>query len=151
MRTRRRRGVGSDETGTIAVLIIGFVGLLLVLVAVVTDASAAYLRRQELSALADGAALAAVDAGASGEQVYLDGLGRNTLSVDLDRARQGVESYLRGSGARSSFAGLTVRVFLDGDRVGVRLDAPLDLPFTVPGSPSHPRVGATGTASLVVD
>lgn len=140
-----------DERGTVTVLIIGFVGVLVLLVAVVVDASAAYLRRQELAGLADGAALAAVDAGASGSEVYAGGLGTDTLTIDPVLARQGALAYLAGVGARGDFAGLVVTVQVQGERVVVHLAAPLDLPFSVPGSPSHPRVSAEGSASAVLD
>ncbi len=51
-----------DEAGQATVLIIGFAVVLAMVVAVVTDASAAYLQRQGLDTLADGAALAGADA-----------------------------------------------------------------------------------------
>ena len=57
--------------------------------AVVTDASAAYLQRQGLDTLADGAALTAADAGASGDEAYGDGLGAD-LHLDADAARAAV-------------------------------------------------------------
>ena len=47
-------------------MIIGFALVLAMLVALVTDASAAYLRRQGLDTLADGAALRGADLGATG-------------------------------------------------------------------------------------
>ena len=48
-----------DERGTVTLLIVGFAVVLLMMAAVVTDASAAYLQRQGLDTLADGAALTA--------------------------------------------------------------------------------------------
>ena len=64
-----------DENGSVAPLIIGFAVVVAMLVAVVVDASAAYLRRQGLNSAADAAALAATD-GIQGEQVYTHGLGK---------------------------------------------------------------------------
>lgn len=140
-----------DERGTVTVLIIGFVGILVLLVAVVVDASAAYLRRQELAGLADGAALAAVDAGAAGAEVYSGGIGSSALDVDPALARQGAASYLARAGAHGDFAGLVVSVQVNGQEVTVQLVAPLDLPFSVPGSPAHPRVSARGSATAVLE
>ena len=52
----------TKDDGQTSLLIVGFFLVAVLLVVVVVDASAAYLRRQELDALADGAALAAADA-----------------------------------------------------------------------------------------
>ena len=46
-----------SEEGQVTLLIIGFAGILLMAIVVVIDASAAYLQRQGLDNLADGAAL----------------------------------------------------------------------------------------------
>ncbi len=76
--SRRRREAGMagersrDERGQVSLLIIGFAAVLLLAIAVVLDASAAYLHRQGLSTLADGAALQGADLGATG--VYAEGL-----------------------------------------------------------------------------
>src|SRR4029079_9679145 len=50
------------EHGSVTPLILGFAVAVAMLVAVVVDASAAYLRRQGLNSAADAAALAATDA-----------------------------------------------------------------------------------------
>ena len=68
MRSRGR------EAGQATVMVVGFAVVALLMVAVAVDASAAYLRRQGLDNLADGAALAAAD-GVQGRQVYEGGLG----------------------------------------------------------------------------
>ena len=96
------------------------------LVGVVVDASAAYLRRQGSNSLADGAALAAAD-GVKAEQVYdggLDGHGQ----VDPRVARRYTEQYLDQAGPDRRYPGLGLAVFVDGDSVIVKLAAPLDLP-----------------------
>ena len=62
------------EGGTASLLIVGFAIVAIMMVGVVVDASAAYLRRSGLDSLADGAALAAAD-GIQGRQVYEGGLG----------------------------------------------------------------------------
>ena len=75
-------------------LIIGLCGVLAMGVAVVTDASAAYLQRQGLDSLADGAALAGADLGAAGDDVYTGGLGDDRLAITEAEARAAVAAYL---------------------------------------------------------
>ena len=58
----------------------------------VVDASAAYLQRQGLDNLADGAALMAADAGAEGPDVYAGGLDKTRLVL--------VEAAARARGRR---------------------------------------------------
>ncbi len=136
------------EHGSTTVLIIGFAVVLLMLIAVVVDASAAYLQRQGLDNLADGAALAGADAGASGEDVYTQGVDEERLRLFADSARAGVADYLARSGAHGDYPGLRfdVRVDAANRAVTVRLHAPLELPLTVPGSPEQAVIGATGSA-----
>ena len=55
-----------DEEGQVTLLIIGFASILLMAIVVVIDASAAYLQRQGLDNLADGAALYGADLGSAG-------------------------------------------------------------------------------------
>ena len=43
-----------------------------------------------------------------------------------------------------------MRVDPVGRSVTVRLQAPLDLPLTIPGSPSNPTVGASSTAAVTL-
>ena len=64
-----------DDEGQVSVLIVGFVAVLVVLIGVVVDASAAFLQRAGLNSLADSAALAATD-GVQGEAIYTHGLGQ---------------------------------------------------------------------------
>jgi hypothetical protein len=137
------------------VLIIGLAVVLLMAAVVAIDASAAFLRRQELDTVADGAALAGADAGSRD----LDALyGRGVADTDrLDQAqavaRRAVADYLRAIGARAAYPGLSYTVSFDAarDAVTVRIDAPLDLPLTIPGSPHRPVVGAEGTAVVQVE
>ena len=146
-RPAERRG----ERGQASVLIIGFAALLAMMVALVVDTSAAYLRRQGLDTLADGAALRGADLGATGEDVYQGGVPQDTLALTPAQARAAVGSYLRDSGAYARYPGLSYSVRITGDRVEVHLTAPLDLPLTVPGSPDHTTVGADGSAVVGVD
>jgi Flp pilus assembly protein TadG len=140
--TRARR----DERGSITPLIVGFALVVAVLVAVVVDASAAYLRRQGLDSVADAAALAATD-GLQGDAVYSRGLGERA-EIDAAAARRYVEEYLAGSGATGRFPGLTWTVSTSATSVVVHLAAPLDLPLRVPGVGETATV--TGTAAAVV-
>jgi uncharacterized membrane protein len=141
-----------DERGTVTLLIIGFAVVLLMMTAVVTDASAAYLQRQGLDTLADGAALTAADAGASGDDVYDGGLDAD-LHLDADVARAAALSYLHRVGAYQRYPGLTAQVTVDSTsrRVIVEVHAPIRLPLHVPGSPEQAEVGSTGAATVGVD
>lgn len=135
-----------DERGSVTPLIIGFTVVVALLVAVVVDASAAYLRRQSLNATADAAALAATEA-LEGERVYTEGLGRRA-ELDPRAARAFVAAYVAGSGAQRRHPGLDWRVRTDGDTVVVRMSAPMDLPLRVPGVGEG--VVITGEAASVV-
>jgi hypothetical protein len=118
----------------------------------VTDASAAYLQRQGLDSIADGAALTGADAGASGDEAYADGLDAQ-LHLDADVARAAVSAYLHRIGAYTRYPGLTAAVTVDpsSERVVVEVHAPIRLPLHVPGSPGHADIGATGAATVGVD
>src|SRR5690349_23724603 len=113
-----------DERGQVSVLVIGFAAVLLLAVAVVIDASAAYLQRQGLDTLADGAALRGADLGATGEDVYQGGVPEETLALTAAQVRAAVGAYLQDSGAYARYPGLTYSVRIDGDRVEVSLHAP---------------------------
>ena len=139
-----------DEHGSVTLLIIGFAGILLMAIVVVIDASAAYLQRQGLDNLADGAALYGADLGSAG--VYEEGLDAERLSQQEAAVEAAVRDYLGRAGASRKYPGIDVGVRVDpvGRSVTVRLEAPLDLPLTVPGSPSNPTVGASSTAAVTV-
>jgi len=134
------------ERGQATLLILGFFLVAVMLVGVVVDASAAYLRRQALDGLADGAALAAAN-GVQGEQVYVSGLGE-TAQIDPVAARDYVATYLAQSRAHQRFPGLAYQVLPAGDSVTVHLSAPLDLPIPPPGWTADPWID--GIASAVV-
>lgn len=137
-----------DEAGQTTLLIIGFATVAAMMVGVVVDASAAYLRRQGLDSLADGAALAAAD-GIQGEQVYEGGLGEHA-QIDPAVARGYVADYLAATGAARKYPGVGCTVETAGDRVVVRVRAPLDLPITPPGWERRPVIGAVASALVVV-
>jgi hypothetical protein len=134
------------EQGSITPLVIGFALLVAVLVGVVVDASAAYLRRQGLDSVADAAALAATD-GLQGDRVYTHGLD-DLAEIDAVSARRYVDEYLRTSGALDRYPGLAWSVTASATTVLVRVRAPLVLPLRVPGVAGTSTV--TGAAAAVV-
>lgn len=140
-----------QDEGQTTVMIVAFAAVLMMLIAVVIDVSAAYLQRQGLDNLADGAALSAADAAADGSDVYADGLGED-LALDEAAARTAAGEYLRDVGARQRYPGLRVQVRVDHEnqRVVVEVEAPLDLPLSVPGGPETTTIGSTGNASVDV-
>lgn len=146
---RARRG----ERGQATVMIVGFAIVLAMVVALVVDTSAAYLQRQGLDTVADGAALRGADLGATGEETYTGGVPDQALALTPDAVRAAVRAYLGDVGAYGKYPGLTFEVAVDGAarRVTVTVHAPLDLPLTVPGSPDTASIGATGSAVVQVD
>jgi uncharacterized membrane protein len=140
-----------DESGQMTVMIVGFAVILMMAMAVVVDASAAYLQRQGLDNLADGAALAGADGGAQGTEVYTKGLQGVRAELVERAARAAVSEYFAAAGANQRFPGLTYQVGVTADSVVVEVRAPLDLPLTVPGSPARPAIGATGSAVVTLD
>lgn len=137
-----------DERGQTAVLIIGLAIVAIMMIGVVVDASAAYLRRSGLDSLADGAALAAAD-GVQGRQVYEGGLGKRA-EIDPVVARRYVADYLAATGAARHYPGLSYAVDAGTDRVVVRIAAPLDLPITPPGWARRPVITGTAASFVVV-
>jgi hypothetical protein len=135
-----------EEQGQASLIIIGFAVVILFLVVVVVDASAAYLKRQSLDTVADGAALYAADLAAEGTEVYAGGLGTGDLRLTRGAADRAVRAYLAETGARHKHPGLTYAVQVSDTRVVVRLTAPVDLPLHLPGGPERPQVNATGSA-----
>ncbi len=117
------------DEGTITVMTVGFLLFLGLLAVVVINASAAFLQRQQLDNVADGAALAAAD-GLAGDTFYRTG------QVTL------VDDYVAGDGIR------IVRVVADSDRVQVRLERSVTLTFAPPGWESRTTIVSEATARL---
>jgi hypothetical protein len=142
-----------DERGQATVLIVGLATFLAMTIALVVDTTAAYLQRQGLNTLADGAALRGADLGATGRDVYEGGVPAERLELTAAQVRAAVGDYLRGTGAYARYPGLSYRVRVDpsAQSVEVSLSAPLDLPLTIPGSPERATIGATGSAVVGVD
>lgn len=115
-----------DQRGSATVMVLGFTAIVALVIATVVDASAAYLRHQSMTSLADAAALAAADA-AIAERAYTGG------PVRAATARAAAAEYLARADASARFAGLTLAVAARGDRVVVTLRAPMRLPLAPPG------------------
>jgi len=140
-----------DQAGQATVMIIGFAVVLAMLMAMVVDASAAYLQRQGLDTLADGAALRGADLGATGSETYSTGVPPEHLELTAAAVRAAVGAYLVEVGAHRKYPGLTYDVRVGDAGVTVRLHAPLDLPLTIPGSPERASIGAVGSALVAPD
>ena len=125
------------ERGTVTVMTVGFLLMLGLLTVVVVDSSAAFLERQRLNNLADGAALAAAD-GLDEAGFYTD----RRVMLDPDESRQLVSDYLAGEQVE------VVDVSTDGDTVSVHLERGLDLPLTPPGWTSSTTIVADANAQL---
>lgn len=142
-----------SEAGQATILIAGFAFVLLMAIAMVVDASAAYLQRQGLDTVADGAALRGADLGATGREVYTVGVPEGRLDLTADAVRRAVHDHLAASGAYAAYPGLTFTVDIDhaAATVTVHVEAPLHLPLSVPGSPGSATIGASGSAVVVAE
>lgn len=141
-----RRG----EQGSTIPLLVGLAAVLLMGIALVINASSAYLQRQSLDTLADGAALRGADLGAAG--VYGEGLTQERLLQETGAVERVVIAYLESIGADRTYPGLqvTARVNPIERSVTVTLSAPVELPMHIPGSPTEPVVGASSTAAVKI-
>lgn len=130
MRTRAERG-------NVSVTTIGFLVVIGLMTVLVVNASAAFLAKQELNNLADGAALSAADS--------LDEAGFYTgadVRLEPDRARELVARYLTDRPVR------VVDVAVDDDTVRVALERDLSLRLVPPGWFDSTRVTAEATSQL---
>ena len=147
MRRQARRHL-RGEAGQITAMLVLFTVCLLLAIVAVTDVSAAYLRRQAATSLADGAALAATDAAAaagvygSAEEEY--------VRIDETAAAEAVDRYLVDTGAYETYPGLLAQVWVDGHTVRVHLSMPYELPVSVPGVDDVTVIDATGASVLPI-
>lgn len=149
-----RRRTERDDHGSTIPLIVGFALVLIMLIAVVVDVSAAYLRRQGLDSVADGAALQGADLGATGLEVYGGGISGEQLRLTESAIRRSVQDYLHTSGAYARYPGLTltaVHLSRDARHVSVSLRTSVKLPLHLPGAPQSATVTATGSAAVDID
>ncbi|MGA8209563.1 MAG: pilus assembly protein TadG-related protein [Nocardioidaceae bacterium] len=147
-RTERGRGRPRSQRGQASVLVVGVFVVALMMVGVVVDASAAYLRRTGLDAVADGAALAATEA-VEGSQVYESRLGERAR-LDATQVRARVAAYLAAVQAARRYPGFRYAVTIGADRVVVRVAAPLELPITPPGWERRPVITGIAAAYVLV-
>jgi hypothetical protein len=131
------RGAWQREDGTITVMTIGFLLFLGLLAVVVINSSAAFLQRQRLDNVADGAARTAAD-GLSREAFYR----RGEVELDASQVRQLVDDYVSSPGIRIA------HVRADGDRVQVRLERSVGLALAPPGWQSRTTIVSEATAQL---
>ncbi|NHC45303.1 pilus assembly protein TadG-related protein [Motilibacter aurantiacus] len=120
----------SGDGGTVTPLVLGFAVVVMTLIAVVTDASTAYLARRSLASAADSAALAAAG-GVDRDRLYDGSLASLPLSPGAVRAR--ADRQLTRTQLRARLPDVRVDgVSLDGSRttVTVRLTATARLPFS---------------------
>lgn len=125
------------ESGQITVMTVGFFVVLGLLVVVVVNASAAFLERQELNNLADGAALAAAD-GLDRERFYVDG----RVELAPQQSRELVAGYLAGEPLS------VLSVVADTGQVTVRLERTIGLAITPPGWTRRTTIVAEATSQL---
>jgi hypothetical protein len=127
---------GSDD-GQITVITIGFLLFIGLLAVVVINSSAAFLQRQQLDNVADGAALAAAD-GLSHEVFY----GQGEITLDDGQARQLIDDYVTEPGTR------IIEVRATDDQVHVRLERTIGLALAPPGWDSRTTIVSEATAQL---
>ena len=139
-----RRG---DEAGQITAMLVIFSLCLLIAVSAVTDIAASYLRRQAVTSLADGAALAASDAAAAAS-VY-DG-GGDYVPIDQTAATAAVGAYLTSIDAYTRYPGLSAQVVVDGYTVRVSLTMPYQLPINLPGVDDTTTIHASGASTMPI-
>ncbi len=131
-----------DESGSITPMVIGFTLVVAVLLAVVIDASAAFLVRQRLDSIADAAALAATE-GLEGAAAYVGGLDERAVIDPVVATR-----YAAGSVADAHLPGIGFEVHTRERVVEVDVRLPLRLPIPVPGVSGSV---VTGHAASVVE
>lgn len=128
------------ESGQISVLIIGCCTLIGLLAVVVINSSAAFLQKQRLADLADGAALAGADA-IQIEQIYAKGLNRD-LPLNAPVAQKAAVAHLAGKN------NLTWNIQASTSAVRIQLREPIKLPLVPPGWKSQTMIFAESTALL---
>lgn len=131
-----------DERGQITVMTIGFFVLLGFLAIVVINSSAAFLQRQELDNLADGAALAAADG--LDERAFYQAGADDEVRIDPREARRLALDYLGSS--NGSLA--EVSVTATDDEVRVRIERTVSLAIAPPGWTSETTIVSEATSQL---
>ena len=123
-----RRSDPHDESGTVLVLLLGFTGVLLLMVAVVVNVSSVVLAKRGVVSAADGAAVSAAQA-LDLDALYARGLGSGRLPLDPREAAGRVADYQ--SRVQPGQPGLQLRLARidDGTTVVVQGVRTVELPF----------------------
>jgi len=113
-----------DDRGSTLPLIIGYAGLALVIVLLVTAATALYLERTRLFTLADGAALVGAESFTLGDVTVRDGAASGSAvlrpRLQNDRVRADVVEYLAAA-PTGSFEGLALESAHTPDGLSARV------------------------------
>ena len=126
-------------------LVIGFAGILLVLVAVVAAVAAVVLAKRGVASAADGAAVSAAQA-LDLDAVYADGLG---AQIPLSAAEAGARVEQYEGQVREQQPGLRLVLRLEGRTAVVTGSRTVRLPFRLPGT-GPVRVSAVARARAPV-
>lgn len=133
------------DEGSVLLLVLGFAGVLLMLVAVVADVSAVVLAKRSVASAADGAAVSAAQA-LDLSAVYDAGLG---AQLPLSAADAGARVAAYEVQARSQQPGLRLGLRLEGRTAVVTGSRTVRLPFRLPGT-GPVRVSATARSRAPV-
>jgi len=146
---RRWRRTLRDDRGSTLPLIIGYAGLALVVVLLVTAATALYLERARLFTLADGAALVGAESFDLDDVTVRDGDVLRPRLTDA-RVREDVSAYLAAAPA-DSFAALALESATtpDGLSARVTLSSYWRPPMLTLFAPEGLRLEVTATARSV--
>ena len=134
-----------DDEGTVLVLVLGFTLLLVLMVGVVINVSAAALARRSVASAADGAAVAAAQA-LDSDRLYAEGLPDGRLPLDPADAARRVGDYA----AQTAQPGLSLSVRVDGSTATVVAVREVRLPFSRLVGLQPLRVEATARARAPV-
>jgi uncharacterized membrane protein len=122
---RHERAQVRDDRGSVLILGVGLTAICLLAFVVMVDASAAFLQRRQLLAVADAAALAAAQS--IDLTAYYEEGATSATRLDVGGLPRRVRAYVGRSGVPD---GSTVDlVQSDGRAVLVQMSAPLRLPF----------------------
>jgi len=118
----------ADDSGTVLVLLLGFVAVLVLMVAVVVNVSSVILAKRALVSAADGAAVAAAQS-LDLEALYAGGLSEEGIPLDSRLAAQRVAEYERGAAAGQPGLQLVLARIDGGTTVVVQGVRQVELPF----------------------
>ncbi len=119
-----------DERGSVLLLVLGFAGLLILLIAVVADVSAVILAKRNVASAADGAAVSAAQA-LDLDALRSEGLG-GQIPLSTGDARVRVATY--EAQVRPQQPGLSLAVRVEGRTAVVTGARTVRLPFRLPGT-----------------